>query len=821
MKRVILSVALLLTTTLSFGKDIQETFGLETTKSTFFEERYLYDDLVHYLDNHNLHITYEVDTTGEFNQPDQMVFSVDGNSFRWNKYYIDGFRIDSRFFAGSTLYYTNMSNYDLGLDYLNSELRFNTTENRKSSAEVSYNIGSLGGQSVGTTEFIRLLHRTAKDRAYKPIEDRNSVKGAGTADVNFAIKGKDRSYMQSVYINFGQRDIVDFDYTGIYNFYPETYGKFQVGGELPLTFGGLFDQTSYLAAYSQRDHLNSEFYYSEAETSMLNSYAVSLYGSKHTSDISYTSGFNFALNKTEHEDLNYSRNIADHDGEGFDPWSPDGSNIEISYSLSLTKRLNDWLNLNFDGYNSLMRFNTAQSNFSNEMYFRLTTDEKATALYLYEWESDSFYSGLLENSVGLSTEKRLSKGLDFRATVDLTLDAMLVDGGSRVSPNFEFRAGLDYKPNEWFSIEFILGRERVNYNIEDIQFMSNDYLNGNVYYINDVNGNGRYDDGEKGSLFTRTGGQYHSFSDSAKQPAYYVLDIPINVTYRRHNIALLLGYRKYCNNWTVGFDGDYSDYGYMEQHQPTNESYGSLSAVDVFYFDDRAQEVNYLVGDYPDGIMGDSFFTSSPFYFCCNAEYTYTAPKFMVSVNWQSYMVSGISSQGNGPLHNNMGSLSESSANPNTYQVIGNSGSEYKAVGRLNQDRAYIARIFASYQITPKFSMAINAKFKDGQPFSSFQGVMSDSGNQMAILPETSRGTNTADGNFGTREDGVYNIDVRAQYKTKISGRDCEFGIYGYNLYDFANELSEYTFHQDLKENRNSMSLTIPRGVIFSFSMSL
>ncbi len=803
----------------------ESTYGVETLTSDYFDKVYLYNNLVYYLDYQNLHITYESDTIGEFNQPDQMVFSVEGSSFKWNKYYLDGFRIDSRFFVGSTLYTPNMSNYDFALDYIDSKLHFDTSASRKQSVELNYNLGGIGGMSAGTSEFIRLLHPTAPDRAYKPIEERNSIKGAGTADVNFVVKGKDRDYMQNIYLNYGQRYMVGFDNTGINDYYPENYGKIQIGGELPITLGSLFDQTNYLAIYSQRDHLNAEFYYGEEECSNLNSYGVSFYGTKRSSDINYTSGFNFALNNTKHDNLNYSRNVIDHDGEGFEPWSPDGSHIEFSHALTLEKPLNDWLTLTADCYNSLMRFNTSQSNFYNTTYSQLTTEKEATMLYLYEWESNSFYSGLLENSVGVSTEKRLNKSLFFKANVDFTLDAMLVSENSRLSPNVEFRAGLKYTPKKWLDIELNLGRERVSYNIDDIEFLSADYLSGNVYYIEDKNGNGSYDSGEKGSLFTTTGGKYHSLSKDARQQAYYVVDIPINLYFGRHTFSFLQTYRKYSNTWSVGFDGDYSDYGYMEQTDIKYvDAHGDdiTQSADVFYFN-GGQQVNYVVEDYPDGIMGGGFFTSTPFYMCSNMQYTYTAPKFMISINWQSYMMSGLSTLGNGPLHNNLGALSESSANPNTYNVLTNADSETPAVGRLNQDRAYIARIFTSFKVTPKLTMAMNAKFKDGQPFSSYQvEIKSDgAGNQVAMLPDSSRGINTSDGNFGKREDGVYTIDVRLKYETLIAKRRCEIGAYCYNIYDFGNELTEYIFDQDIGNNRNAMSLTIPRGLIFSFKMDL
>ncbi|MFI3306402.1 MAG: hypothetical protein R3Y68_07815 [Rikenellaceae bacterium] len=788
--------------------------GVETTTSDYFEQIYLYNDLVQYLDQKNLHITYQAETTGEYNSPDRMVFSIDGNSFRWNKYYIDGFRVDSRYFAGSSLYKTNMSNYDLALDYISSTLSFTTSESRREMVGGSINVGSLGGMSRGTSDFIRLLHATATDRAYKPIEERSHIKGAGTVDLNFAVEGKDgKQYMQSAYFNVGQREMVGFNYSGIYKVYPEKYGTLQIGGELAATFGSLFDQTNYIASFAQRSHLNSEFYFGEAESAALKSYNASLYGSKRVSDMLYTSGISLSINSTKHEDLNYSRNIVDHDGEGFEPWQPDGSNFELSHSLTLSKRLNDWLNLSVDTYNTLLYFTPSQSSFENEVYAQFTTQENPTMLYLYEWQSNAFASALLENSVSVNTTRQLTPDLTLEASLGVSLDAMIVDDNSRLSPNFEASASLEYRPKRWLQAGFSLSRERVNYNIDDIRFLSSDYLSGEVYYLDQ--------NSSKGGLFTTTGGAYHTLSKSAKQPTYYVVDIPIFVTLGRHTLTMLHSYRKYCNNWSVTFDGDYTDYGSIVSCN-TEESGGTttLDATDIFFYD-GGKRIDYLVGNYNEESMGGGFFTSTPFGFCSNIEYTYTAPKFIFSLGWQSYMVGGITTLGNGPLHNNIGSLSESSANPNTSQVMNNSQSSSRGGGRLDQDRGYIARIFASYAITPKLSVAMNAKFKDGQPFSIFHAEYNTAGDQVAVVPVTSRGTNPNDANFGTREDGVYNVDVRVKYRTTIARRNCEFGAYCYNIYDFGNELTEYIFDQDINGGRCAMSLTIPRGLIFSFSMDL
>ena len=101
-------------------KDSLPNNGIEKKSSSFFRDRYQYNDLVHYLDNLNDFVTYESETTGQFNMPDPLIFSIAGNSYRWNKYYLDGFRLDSRFNSGSNNYMPDMYNHSLSLDYYKS-----------------------------------------------------------------------------------------------------------------------------------------------------------------------------------------------------------------------------------------------------------------------------------------------------------------------------------------------------------------------------------------------------------------------------------------------------------------------------------------------------------------------------------------------------------------------------------------------------------------------------------------------------------------------------------------------------------------------------
>lgn len=780
-------------------KDSIPNYGNESKESVFFRERYLHNDLMHYLDNLDDYITCQSETTGSFNLPDLLVFSVSGNSFKWNKYYLDGFRIDNRFFPGSNFFQPDLSTHALDIDYYRSFLSFQTDTVISNSLALRYNVGGLGGISPLTKQLINLFHSTASERIYKPIEFRNKMKDAGNVFLNYNISFAGKQYTQQLYADFGTRMLVGFDETGIVDYYPEIFYKLQLNGELPFKLGKLFDKTNYLCNISQRQNLFSEFNFSRDESAQNNSYTLSFYGSKENVDSKYTSGLTIATNSIQHNDQNFYRNLIDQDGEGFEPWYPSGSTSELSHALNYTKKLTSNLELNFDSYNSIIYFSPTQKTFQNQVYVR-NVNLPYQSLYVYDWRSNSFASGLLENSLSLKTHNELSRSLTFRANIDLTFDGMLLAEKSMLRPNWQGQLGLNFHPAKWFTMELNMSKNRVSFNYDDIRYFSNDYLNGDIFYWKDSNNDQKFQSNEKSDYFSSTGGKYHKAITALKQPSYFVLDIPLYFRFGHSEFSILSTYRKYYNNWTTSFDKPANQYGYFQ----------TVGDKQIFFFNNGP--VNYLVGYYPENDMKSetpfNIITNSPYYISSTLKYQYTTPKFLFSFSWCSYLMAGISALGNGPLSNNIGVYSESSANPN---------SDYKLVGRLDQDRAYVARILLSYKLNKHLSFAMSGKFKDGQPFTSFNTTMTSDAsgnNQLAIWNARTKGINPFTEDFGSRKDAFFNIDLRAKLNGNISIYNYEIELMVYNVYDFGTELAEYTFEPGNVNSRYALELNIPRGLM-------
>jgi len=793
--------------------------GADSVDSEFFRKWYLTTDLGHYLDNYSDYVVYESETTGEWNSGDQNVFSIAGNSFRQNKYWLSGMRIDSRFQVGSTPFHIDMGRMSMMLDYHEGVMRFEDDSVQRQMIVLAGNAGNLGGISKGTRQLINLFHSSGEERTMdnRPVDNRNHIIGAGTVDATFAIPAYDKRYYQHIYTNFGWRSQTAFDRTGISGMYTKPYYTVQLDGELPMRSNAALDKLNYYLVAQGRGDLYSEFLYNRNEIADFQSYTAGMYGTKcFDNGGMLVTGLSWALSHVRHDSLEFARNILDQDGEAFEPWYADGNTHELNWSVQYDQQLLPWLRVHAEGFNSFVHFRPTTTQWSNAVYAQSIADAVLTPLYVYDWSSSAFGAGLLENEVLAVAEKQLARGLDIQAHVGVSVDGILLgDGKSVVSPNLLAKAGIHYRPCYWFEVSVVLSHNRMSYTLDEAKYLSNNYLNGEIRYTD-------------GTLLATTGGKYHAIDKDLwmHQPSYAVLDIPIRFTFDkagRHQFALLSSIRKYYNMWFTTY---------------TDGVDANMAEEDGLYYW-REGEKQYTVGIQPMDLMSGRTGSKTPYYMSNVAKYTYTGKKWFVSLSWQSYLMSGFSTLGNGPLHNNIGALSESSANPNTYKAATEGTMPYQATGRLNQDRAYIARIQVTYNACKYFSVSLNGKFKDGQPFSNFLANIRTDGvhSQPAIWNDDAKGINTANTWFGKREDAFFNIDLRLTGRWWVRGIPFRLDVTCYNIYDFGTALTEYTFDnynhrtypywtdtlgkESMHESRTSMSLCIPRGLIAKLTIGL
>ena len=778
------------------------TFGVDSVSSEFFREWYQSGDLRHYLDNYSDYVTYEAETTGEWGLPEQMVFSINGNSYRWNRLYLNGFRIDSRFQSGSTWYQLNMQEQSLFLNQHRGTIDFVTDSLRASKVWLSNNMGGLRGINPSTQWLINLFHQTASQRNQKgnDLSSRDYIKGAFQGEVTYGIPYQGKRLYQHAYANWGQRYINTFDQRGITGQYLAPYYKVQLDGELPLPKNSVIDRLNYYVIYQQRSDLYSEFMFSEQEVATQKTHSAALYGTFRTDDRStLTTGLSYGLNNVRHNSPVF-RNLVDQDGEGFEPWYADGKHNEINWAVNYRYQIRPWLHLHLDSYNSLMLFKPADYQLRSTTYMQDFNDHMAYAYSTIEWTSSVFAGGLLENQLTLEARHRFNNIVELQGQLAATFDGIILREHSVVSPNYEMMVGLHLTPAKWFTMDVTLGNFRCRYSYEDMLYLSPDYLNGVVSYS---------PNGVPLDVYKTTGGAYHTPAKGLQQSSYALLDVPFRFNWdgpnTHHEFSLLTSFRLYYNQWTTQFAGSPNDYGYYDEG--------------IYYYDTR--QANYQVVNMQNSdLFPDHILINNPFWLSNVAKYSLQSKHVFFSISWQSYWLTGVSALGNGPLQNNLNALSESTANPNILLNQENPG-QYRMLGRLDQDRSFIARMQLGWNINDHWSLSVTGKFKDGTPFSSF--AYARSGSQIALYNVTTKGINLIDNHFGRRKDAFFNFDIHARYRTLIKGVPFAVEATCYNVYDFGTELVEYTFESQLTGGlqRRALQLNIPRGVILSLTVGL
>lgn len=774
---------------------------VDTVSASLIHNFLHYSDLVRYLEQENSYTIYQGVYQGQWADGDPLIFSVQGNSYRNNKYYHNGMRVDDRFNTGSTLYRPNMETTNLLINYKNSSLFFEPDSSAADYIQLSGNIGGLSDVSASSAHVVHWFHGTGLEGAYNRdiIKNRQHTKGAGKLEAQFSIPQRNsKSLRQHIYATYGERMLPNINRTGLIEenpLYSADYLTAQMDGELP-SGEVVFSNLGYLVHYGTNSSYGSAHYMNRDEIADLTTFSATIYGTRK----GLTAGATYSLNKLKHKKLDFERNIVDQDGESLYPWTPDASTHEFSIYLNYEKSLSPSLSFHTEGYNSFISNIADKECWSSIVYELHPESNTRKNLYTIDWQSRSFIAALLENRVGVDFFRELYSWCNIKSSLDITLDGFLLKNKSHILPHLQTWLSVNVHPKPWFKAAINVGYERLSYTMEHIRFLSNDYLNGRAYF------------GNSHDLAYTTGGTYHNIERSSlSQPSLFALNIPFTFSYKRHEFMNYLVLKKFIHPWMTSFNGNISDNGRFEDG--------------IFY--QNPGECRYTIGYQPHNIMG-----GLPFFIGHIGRYSYNGDKILVSVSWQSMMGASPSALGVGPAANDIGVLSESTANPNTHVVTENRKGKYPGVGRVDQDKAYVARISLGYNVCDWFSFNYMFKWTDGQPFSPIHICTSEvempsgSYEQQAFLPTRSRGINPTDGNFGCRESAIFNFDVSAHFNWVWGDHKSRASLYYYNSWDYGNVLIEYMFPQNLDgcsmgDRGPNMTLTIPGGLICSLKVEL
>lgn len=800
----------------------------DSVGAEFFANRLHTSDVVPYLQGISPHTVYQGNHTGRWSDADGLIFSVDGQSYRQNRYYMNGMRTNLRLTSGMSPYLLNMENQNLRIDPLCAALHFTSDTLATPYLSLGGNFGNLGGINPTTEGIVHLFHGTGVEGLHKAVTEhaRQHVRAAGTMDVATDVGG----YRQRLLVHVGSRSLPCFDVDGqseSHPLYTARYFQMQLDGALPAPRG--FSGAGYFATVKGKDDGYSEYGFNKDEQPQTLVAAFTLYGQRSRAQGRMTTGLTWGLNRLSRSNPEFSRNLADQDGEALEPWMSDGTHHELSWALTARRNITPWLSFKADAWNSLVAFSPRQKEWANLVYLQHCGESTATAFYRYEWQSRSFAGALLENTFTLEAQRSYcQQRLRLKGEVGMSLDGMLLRSNSKVTPNLEALLELEARPWQWLTVGVQLQHSRMTYNVETMRYMSSRYQNGTVYATSATETRSP-EKADYKTLLTTTGGSSHHYASHLWQPSYFTLSIPIRARFGRHEILALQLIRKYYHTWHTSFSGGADAQGTWSEASVTPEmatEWGTdRQTLPVYYVTPGSRD--YEIGYLPSGLMGRGL-KSSPYYLSQIAQYAYHGSRLYFSLSWHSMIGANVSPLGTGPAVNDFGSLSETTALPATLSVLQNLDGKSPAVGRTDQDRAYIARIVLLWNATKHFSIGGTASWTDGQPiqlyrtFLNSETTSSAAHRDVSILPLCTRGINPTDGNFGCRESAIFHIDLHARFAWRMAGHDMQLTAQSYNVYDFGNVLTEYCFAQGYTEGRgDNLLLTIPRGLLLTYTVKL
>lgn len=763
--------------------------------------QFLSDDYGFFLGSYAEGIYVHQATTSGFSIHDKVLAAFDGVPFQQTQYLLNGFNVTDALLPGTALYDFPLNGYDLQLQPIDATIAF---ERKHLFPQFYFQVqtGHLGGRFPGADGISRFIygHKNAFDRKILDFTERNRAHYNIDMGFDWADKKNEMQKWTNRFIGtIASRNIADFNFAGVRGAYNNAFWKLQNDFELLHTKSS----TSVLAKLSYNDAYFVERGFQERAQAKSHEQVVTVFNKRSSARLDLNFGINLHHLYLVAHDRNFSRNVIDQDGEGFEPWYADGSFLQINPNVSGGLRFgkNKLFEFAWQSENQIITHRPKTKNWQHTTYFQ-TDSISTTSLALYDFSSESNVVGLFKERVSLRWQQQFGD-LSLRAAVTPTLDALITGENNIVSPNFEVDFELDYNVKRHFFIYAALYRRVMSYNYEQAKFLSHKHLNSDKFYWNDINNNLEVDEGEKGGLQQAIGGKTHFLASNLSQPHNYGFELALEGRFKQERIRFGMHGKMILNRKPLHVQ-------YKDGILP-NGSYQILQGDSIFILNDN-QTVAYEVGNLSktavlDKTENDSKFFNQPFYAGVTAHLSYRSKKWLMFTSFTAYMNPGIGGAiGNGPYANSLNLLSESVASPNSL---------YKNYGRLDADRSYIAKLLATFTPSEKFSMAIQVKYIDGQPFNFYKSelVSNANGNDVIVWNNGIKGDNPFTGEFNTRTDGIWNLDVRMRITKQLNKGKLQFNIELSNIVDFGMALKEYNFQPAISSNRSALDLEIPRGL--------
>ena len=762
---------------------------------------------------------------GPYTAPDRESYALNGNPHRWHKFYDSGFDVTDRFFPGASLHKFELNEQNLFIDPHHAYVHITPVNRPVHSLYLDSGGGRFGGEDLDTSVDFQaaIVGRRGTHPLERPDRDELLAERRRQSRYHLELKqnyhtGEKNQWFFRNLNQWGRRSFLSFDHEGIDGSYDENYWRlhFSVDRETRNPSANLCLRAFRLRySHLQRDHLYAEDYYARDESAQLDQDNLSFwFDLRSKANFEIITGLNLSYKAIDHYRDNFSRNIIDQDGTGFEPWYASADILEISqnnrFNWDFSVRRLDRFALTGEVDQALLAHFPHHRESHHAVFYQ--TDSTNTSLHVrrYRHEDFAYYLGRIR--LGLVLEKNFfPEYLKLKLRVDFILDSIFTSRieNSLALPDFQFLFAVDWVDNRHFYTGFTIGWESVPLTSDIARFLAPEHLNGALEYWEDANGDNLFQEGESTGVYRNTGGRHHRPDGNLRHPSYFYLDLPLQVKMGKHAaFSITLSYKSYQNLFRVRYAKDSSAYGHREtvtsghpgtvsQDQRDNPSY-------QVYVIDRGEEIEYIL-DQDRGYSnpGNTSISANPFYAGAYFKFVSKGKRWYISLAFGAYMVVGRSGFGNGYDANSLGFLSEQSANPNA---------DIRSLGRTSNDRAYIGKMVLSGEMFRHFWVSMVMKYRDGEPFShyltSLHGV--DGRSQAALWKRDINGdTLVFGGEFGSRKDALWNLDFNFIYALPLKGnRTLRAYFQIYNVMDLAAELVEKTF----KSGRSALELQPPRG---------
>lgn len=719
---------------------------------------------------------YLLDESGGFSELDVPKFSLNGDSWVWNRWYVEGLDLSDPVFAGApavrlplrSLQAVSVHDPAFAFDAAKRglELFLNLPEPAEGRlVGGSYQIGRVGDivpPAHALMDWTSGSH--SRDRAARPTSLRRHLVHPYQVYGLAAQFGERAVIGEAVSLQSATRRFVDFDAVNdqtaldspALGYFSES--ALHLAGAVVVAPKNRPVELLLLTDYLTREHLGAEVYRARQETAALESFAIApilTVGDVQLGLLLKTYDINMV-------DPNFSKDFADPDGQELEPWSPGGRYLATALSANYRQRY-----FYASAYQSLVGFRPDVAQRTHPLTYL------GVPYGRYEWHSEPALQAIGDIRLGTSSTLAARRAV-FGYNAYLAALYALNDGGANQLGFADLGASFRFDfPREGRVQPFLmLAKTPIALDPDLAWAVHPNYNNGELWL-------------DRGVLIDTPGGAHVRLEGQLRPANAYAWGIGFDRRFSEVWSYMLQGLLKaYHNTYELAFDGIPSDYGYV--------------VADVFYLADGAKD--YVLSNR----------RSSPVYYGLQMQILGEATtRYFFSWSFAAYNAIGQSPFGNGPTANDIGVVSYSSANPN---------SKRKGNANLDADRAFNTKILAGSKIYGGLWWYSALTHFDGTPFAPYD-VHADNGQLARTYNEFRGSPYTFVGPLkGRREDYRLNLDLKLQYTLVMKRASLKTWWAMYNLLDFGNEISEL---QSLagRAGRLALEQEIPRA--FEFGLEI